>query len=130
MKKHEFLIVLLICMGLTFIFSSCREIPNCDCDSDPNVIICETLKEYEKAPTDPQMRIESVEMEGDYLKIKFTSGGCSGNTWIEKLIDQGALLKTNPPQRTLKLSLDNKEKCKALIHKEVSFNIKCLQVES
>jgi hypothetical protein len=126
MKKHEFLIVLLICLGLTFIFSACEK-PNCDCDSDPSVIISKT--EYENAPTDPQMKIVNVEIEGDCLKIKFESGGCNGETWIKKLIDRGDLIKTSPPQRTLRFSLDNTEMCDALIYKEISFNIKCLRVE-
>jgi len=129
MKKHGFLTALLIYFGLTFIFSSCKKESNCDCDSDQSVIICATLTEYESAPTDSQMRIKNVEISGDCLKIKFNSGGCGGSTWIEKLIDRGDLIKTNPPQRTLRLSIDNKEMCEALITKELSFNIACLRVE-
>jgi len=124
MKKHQF-IGLLICLGLIFIFSSCKK--EKDCDYNQKVVISET--EYKNAPNDPGMKIVNMEIVGDCLKIKFNSSGCSGSSWVVKLIDRGDLIKTNPPQRTLILSLYNTEMCEALIHKEVSFNIKDLQVE-
>ena len=127
MKKQNFIIALLICLGLTFIFSSCKKEPNCDCDSDQNVLIGQT--EYKNAPVDPGMKILNMEIEGDCLKIKYQTNTCNGGTWIEKFIDRGDLIKTYPAQRTLKLSFDNKELCDMLFEKEISFNIKCLQVK-
>jgi len=92
---------------------------------DQDVII--SADEYKNAPNDPKMKILSMEIEGDYLKIIFNSGGCSGNTWVVKLIGWGNYDKSNPPQTTLRLSLDNKEMCEALIHKEVTFNLEPLK---
>lgn len=125
MRWNEIVISLLICLGLPLAFSSCEKEPNYSCDQDA-IIVGET--EFESAPDDPHMRIVNMEITGNCLKIKFNAGGCSGNTWIEKLIAQEGIAKSNPPQRNARLSLDNKEECEALIHKEISFNIKNLQV--
>ena len=125
MVRNKIFISLLACLGLTFILSSCEKEPDCSCDQDA-VIVNET--EYKSAPDDPHMHIVNLEITGDCLKIKFNSGGCSGNTWIVKLIAQEGIAKSDPPQRGVRLSLDNKEGCEALIHKEISFNIKSLQV--
>jgi hypothetical protein len=64
------------------------------------------------------------------LKIKFSSSGCSGSTWVVKLIDSEEVIPTfaPPPMRRLRLSLDNKEMCEAWITKEISFNIEDLQI--
>ena len=125
MKRKKIFISLLISLGLIFVFS-CEKEQNCSCDQDA-IIVSET--EFENAPDDPHMSIVNMEITGNCLKIKFNSSGCSGNTWIEKLIAQEGIAKSNPPIRGVKLSLVNKEGCEALIHKEISFNIKNLQVE-
>jgi len=123
--KRVVILLSLICTGLIFA-SSCEKKSKCNCDQEA-IIVSET--EFENAPDDPHMRIVNMEIIGDCLKIKFNSGGCNGNTWIEKLIAQEGIAKSNPPIRGVRLSLDNKEGCEALIHKEISFNIKRLQVE-
>jgi len=64
------------------------------------------------------------------LKIKFGASGCSGSTWVVKLIDEGTLAYTYPASRTLRLSLDNQEMCDAYFGKEISFNIEDLQVQN
>ena len=111
-----------------FLFVSCvkSEQESQVCDQDA-ITVSET--EFESAPNDPHMNIVNMEIMGNFLKIKFNSSGCSGNTWIEKLIAQEGIAKSNPPIRDVRLSLDNKEVCEALIHKEILFNIKSLQVE-
>ena len=88
------------------------------CDKD--AIISQT--EYENAPND-QVEIIDMKIEGNCLKIKFSASGCSGNSWNVKLIGLGNYDKSSPPQTTLRLSLDNKEICTAVITKEVSFNL-------
>ena len=114
-----------ILLSLVVFFSiSCEKNTN-QSNFDQDVIISQT--EYKNAPNDPQMRILDMQIEGDCLKIKFQSGGCSGNTWIVKLVGLGNYDKSYPPQTTLRLSLDNKEMCEALITKEVSFNLEPLK---
>ena len=92
---------------------------------DQSVIVSKT--EYENAPND-MVYIIDMNVSGDCLTIKFSASGCSGNSWAVKLIDLGGVAKSNPCQRTLKLSLDNKEECAAVITKEISFNIEELQL--
>jgi hypothetical protein len=99
------------------------EIIESACDQD--VIISQ--EEYETAPDDPFYGFE-YEIVGNCLKIKFQASGCDGSTWNVKLIDVGVVVETLPCQRYLRLSLDNQEDCKALPVKEISFNIKDLQI--
>lgn len=93
------------------------------CDQD--VII--DKEEFENAPSDP-FDVERYEIVGNCLKIKFSAGGCDGNSWVVKLIDLGTVAESLPCQRTLRLSLDNTEECAAYITKEISFNIEDLQI--
>ena len=95
-----------------------------DCDQD--VIIDED--EFKTAPDDPLTIIDMVIVD-NCLKIKFSASGCDGSTWVVKLIDLGVVAESNPCQRALRLSLDDKEDCRAVITKEVSFNIEDLQIE-
>jgi len=94
-----------------------------NCDQD--VIISQ--REFENAPNEPVSIIE-MKIEGDCLKIKFGASGCSGNSWVVRLIDSGIIAESLPVQRTLKLSLNNREACAAYFTREMSFNIKDLQV--
>lgn len=98
---------------------------NTQSSCDQNVIISET--EYQNAPDDP-FSITEMTITGDCLNIKFAASGCDGNTWIVKLIDSGNIAESYPCQRTLRLSLDNKEACTAVPGKEISFDIKDLQI--
>ena len=103
-------------------------VENSNCDQD--VII--SARDYENAPNepfyDPNVRIIDMRIVDNCLKIKFQAGGCSGNTWIVKLIDSGVIAESIPCQRTLRLSLDNRETCEALPVREISFNIEDLQL--
>lgn len=94
-----------------------------DCDQDVRI----SGTEYQNAPNDP-LTIKEMKIAGDCLKIKFSASGCDGNTWTVKLIDSGMIAESYPCQRTLRLSLDNKEICAAVPTKEISFNIKDLQI--
>lgn len=107
------------------IFIDYREIFNKENDCDQEVIISED--EYKNAPDSP-VSINEMKIVGNCLKIKFSASGCDGNSWVVKLIDVGAVAESNPCQRTLRLSLDNKEMCEAYITREVSFDIKELQI--
>ena len=85
-------------------------------------------QEYANAPSD-QLTVNGLEINNNCLKVNFSSGGCSGETWALKLIDSGAILESSPPQRNLRLSLKNEELCKAYITKELTFDISNLQVD-
>ena len=104
----------------------CYNNGNNQSDCDPNVIIDE--EEYFNTP-EFRGNISNMRIEGNNLKFTVTSSGCSGSSWIAKLITTGAIEKTLPPQRTFQLSFENKEMCAAVVGREFSFNIECLQVE-
>jgi len=86
-----------------------------------------STEQYANAPSD-QLTINSLDINDNCLKINFSSVGCSGDTWVLKLIDSGDILESLPPQRNLRLSLKNEEECEAFITKELSFDISNLQV--
>ena len=94
-----------------------------NCDKDV-IISCE---EYKTAPDDFVV-VNSLKIEDDCLKVNFSASACSGSTWIVKLIDSGIVAESYPCQRSLRLSLENKEMCEAWITKEFLFNIKELQI--
>ncbi len=118
-------ITLFLIVAFPFIFFACEK-DETKPKNDRKVIISPEL--YKTAPQD-QLTINSVKIEGDSLKINFTSSGCSGDRWDVKLIDSGAISKSIPPYRHLILSLKNDEECDAVITKDISFDIRDLQVE-
>jgi len=74
------------------------------------------------------MTIEIIDMKiaGNCLTIQFSASGCDGNSWNVALIGLGNYDKSNPPQTALKISLNNKEVCRAVVTKEASFNLEPL----
>ncbi|WP_423127626.1 hypothetical protein [Gaoshiqia sp. Z1-71] len=125
MKASNFLFA---AVAICSFFMSCTKDKDDDCRSP----VCDRLvvvdgDQYLTAPDD-QLTIISVELAGDCLKINFASSGCSGSSWKVKLIDSEAVLYSDPPQRNLRLSLNNQEMCDAYIGKEVTFDIKRLRV--
>jgi hypothetical protein len=106
------------------IFLDYNQIFDIDCDQE--VIISEEL--FGSAPW-ALLSIIDMEIVDDCLKIKFSASGCNGDTWIVRLITDGWLITTMPYQRDLRLSLENNEPCETIITKEISFDIKNLQIE-
>lgn len=115
-------------ISLVLMFYSCSENNTISNDGYSNfqVIVDEDL--YANAPAD-SLEILDVTIVNDSLKITFSSGGCDGSSWDVKLIDSGAILESFPVQRNLRLSLKNEELCKAIVFKEMAFDISKLQVE-
>ena len=118
-------LIILVLFGTTIL--------NCSNDDNKNSNNCDfatliSANQYSHAPSDP-LTINSLEINGNCLKINFSSGGCNGDSWELKLIDSEAILESNPPQRNLRLSLKNEELCKAYITKELTFDISNLQVD-
>jgi len=120
------ILVVLFCL---FVLFACDKDDNHDgnpTNCDLITIISSEL--YASAPND-ELTINSLEINEDCLKINFSSSGCSGDSWLLKLIDSGNILESYPPQRNLRLSLKNDEECDAYFTKELTFNISNLRVE-
>lgn len=92
----------------------------CYPECDQKVLVSET--QYINAPNDA-LHIYETEIHGDCLGIKFGSSGCSGVSWIVKLVASEAILKSLPPQRNIRLSLENNELCEAYFTREMYFDI-------
>lgn len=118
-------ILLFLTIGFALGFSSCRKKKESLKSCNGDVIISQD--EFMSAPDDP-VTIESLKLDDGCLKVKFSASGCNGKSWKVKLIDVGTIAKSNPPQRMLRLSLDNEELCEAWITTELSFNIQSLKV--
>ena len=112
----------------------CVSLMNCSNDGDnDDHALCDaqtliSAEQYAAAPAD-YLVVNQLEIKDHCLKINFSSSGCSGSSWIVKLIDSGAVALSDPPQRNLRLSLKNEEMCEAFITKEISFDISNLQVD-
>jgi hypothetical protein len=134
MKTNRILLNFLMLPIAIAIFFSCDDVENTKVDDvmlkastcDQNVIISEL--EYQHAPNE-HFTITEIKIEGDCLNIKFSASGCDGTSWKVKLIDSGNIAESYPCQRWLRLSLENKEMCDAVFEKEISFNIKGLQIQ-
>lgn len=98
------------------------EQPNCQYEA----IINSEL--YQNAPVD-HMELIEAKIEGHCLHITLASGGCDGNSWEVKLITDGNILESAPPQRNILLSLKNEELCDAWITHSYTFDISSLQVD-
>lgn len=110
-------------------------ITGCSDDDAPNIILndCdfETLmsaEEFVSAPSNA-VSIDELTIDGDCLTIRFSASGCDGSTWNVMLIDSESVFESAPPQRNLRLSLENLEDCLAIVSMELSFNITDLQVD-
>ncbi len=121
-QTYKYILVL----SLIVLSASCKkEDDNKPITCDQKVLI--SSSEYNTAPDDA-LHINSISLVDNCLKIEFGASGCSGSSWQLKLIDSEAVQKSEPPQRTLRLSLKNEELCEAYITKELSFDISELQI--
>lgn len=84
------------------------------------VIIDKTLF---KAVNTQYYQITDAKIDGNFLTITISSGGCSGDSWIVNLVDSGDIAKSNPVQRFAKIQLINQEACLAQITKSFTFDI-------
>jgi hypothetical protein len=74
--------------------------------------------------------ISDVSISGDYLQIGFYSSGCDSKSWIIELVGSADILYSDPPQRQIRLSLNNNQLCQALFAKTMTFNLKTSRISS
>ena len=131
MRKCQFIVSLLICIGLVSFFSACDNNNNAEERSlnlgNGNVLIV-SQSVFESVASVP-FTIRDVEIQGDVLRITVSASGCDGSSWRANLIASDIIGRSEPPFRGVKLSFENNEDCLAVITKEFTFNIKNLRVE-
>ena len=71
---------------------------------------------------DEELTIEKALIEGDTLTIIITYGGGCG-TIVDKLLTCGNFMESNPVQLDISLSHQDNDFCKALIRKEIKFDL-------
>ena len=121
---------LLSFLTLCIVFVGCSEDDDNQRPTSSNCDMSVVLSnaQFQNAPAD-QVSIDELLIDGDCLKVHFSSSGCDGNSWEVKLIDSEAIAESFPPQRDLRMSLRNIEVCQAVISQEISFDISNLQVD-
>ena len=104
----------------------------CDEDDVPVTLNCSEVlidnNTYETAESD-NYTIGNVFFNGNCITIDVSASGCDGSTWVFTLIDSENISESIPPQRSLKLSLNNNEACLAVFTREESFDLIPLRVE-
>jgi hypothetical protein len=111
------------------LISSCNDdeaVPQPSGDCDETAIL--DHDRYVKSP-DGMYAILEASIADDCLTIKFGASGCDGSSWTIGLIDSEDVIEPQPPQRFIKLELENLETCLAFFTTEVSFDIRNLQVD-
>jgi len=119
-------IIKLLVVG--FLIFSCSNDSGNDGSSNCDFDTLSGVETYQNSPSD-FLTINSLTLEGDCLKVNFSSSGCDGNSWEVKLVDSGLVQESSPPRRNIRLSLKNEELCEAFIRQELTFNVSNLQVE-
>ncbi|KJD37166.1 hypothetical protein PW52_01545 [Tamlana sedimentorum] len=74
--------------------------------------------------------MSNVKITDDCLSFSFSASGCSGDSWEFNLVDSEAVAESSPEQRYLKIQLINNEACLAVFTKQISFNLKPLQINN
>jgi len=119
-------IIKLLVVG--FLIFSCSNDSGNDGSSNCDFDTLSGVETYQNSPSD-FLTINSLTLEGDCLKVNFSSSGCDGNSWEVKLVDSGLVQESSPPRRNIRLSLKNEELCEAFIRQELTFNVSNLQVD-
>ena len=127
MNFRKIIMLLLLCTSLMN-FQCDDDAPiayeqNC---SDDNLISDNTA--FNNTESNFYSLIDAI-IDGDCITISFSSSGCSGETWNLKLIDSEAVIESFPPQRNLKVVLENDEACLAVFTQQRAFDITSLRIE-
>lgn len=104
---------------------SCEEGTSVDLTSCPEKVIYDTAM-YNHGFYD-SFAYDSVWIEGDCLKANVLYGGGCGDVLFQ-LVWDGAVMESYPVQVRLKLSFMDNDLCKALIHKDLAYDISMLKV--
>jgi hypothetical protein len=84
--------------------------------------------QYQNKPSE-KVFIRSASIQDDCLTINFSASGCGTDSWQPRLFDAGAIAKSLPPQRSIRMTLITNQLCQAVLGKTVQFDIFPLRVE-
>jgi len=114
------LYTLLLTFAVIFSAGSCTKGNLLSDGPGDSIIISQALFANESADN---FTIKNAFIIGDSLYVDITSGGCSGRSWVIRVVDAGVVAESYPVQRFIKIFLENKELCKALITKRFAIDL-------
>ncbi len=113
---------------ITLVCISCRDKEPTSAQCDRAVIISD--RNYRKAKDDTGFRITDVTITGNCMTIAYSHGGGCKEIETELVASENSVQNTlNLPYRELKLSIDDKDNCEALVMASEEFDISALQNE-
>ncbi len=118
MKKVASLILLLVYI------LSCDSVNQEESNCNEEILIDSNL--FANAPDD-SFSFKSVEINQNCLTLSVEYGGGCGDVEF-KLIDSDLVMESTPPQRNIRLSLNDRDYCKAMITKKLFFDLTPIQV--
>jgi hypothetical protein len=117
-RLHSFLSLIIFSIIFVSCITKMEDVP----DTNVKSVILDNVQ-YTNTST-INYTLKSATVVGDSLVLEVTSSGCSGNSWVVKAYDAEVIAESNPIQRYIRISLENKELCLAVITKRVSFDLK------
>lgn len=108
-------------LSVMILLSSCKSEP-LDLDTEC-ALEAQINEELLNGGSSDDYTLENVHLDGDCMTIVFSAGGCSGDFWNCNLVGSSMLQESDPPQRTIRLLLNNTELCEAWITRDISFDI-------
>jgi hypothetical protein len=121
----EFKMKYMISLLLAVLLFSCENGTEVKLTSCPEKLIYDTAM-YNHGFYD-SFAFDSVWIEGDCLKANVLYGGGCGDILFQMYWD-GAVMESYPVQVRLKLSFMDNDLCKALMHKDLAYDISMLKV--
>jgi hypothetical protein len=103
------------------------------CEEDPLKSKCEAMvltNDLAGVRTD-EYSIDTAYVEGNCLKLRVAYGGGAGASAVKFEMYQGKqVAESIPPQRWLKLVLDDQDYAKAIIRRELSYDLTSTKVDT
>jgi len=117
-------------LSLNYLISGCGDSTIIDPTSGDCITeVTIDLDLYDKGPKDDVQLLSSA-ISGDCLMLSISASGCDGSTWTTAIYDQGLVAESSPEQRYLRISLDNREECDAVITKDITFDLSPIQIQN
>ncbi len=111
----KFIFALILILGAT----NCDSVNSNQSECDKKIFVDDNL--FSNAPND-SFDFINVEIIQNCLKLTIEYGGGCGDIEL-KLISSEMVMESNPPQINIRLSLKDEDNCKAIIRKEILFDL-------
>lgn len=112
----KYFLALILVLGLAV---SCDSVNSKQSECGAEILVDNNL--FTNAPND-SFNFVDIEIIQNCLKITIEYGGGCGDIEL-KLISSELVMRSNPPQINIRLSLKDEDSCEANIRKEILFNL-------